>query len=99
MALGYRHFSKQPLYAAGGDLYYIPSSERERTLFHIQDETPEASETKPVRFPLGGHNYYGGRELERLHRRLVWLEKSDFFKGDDKWEDRYLSMAQRHSTA
>ncbi|KAJ3535613.1 hypothetical protein NMY22_g6405 [Coprinellus aureogranulatus] len=92
------HFaSLQPIYATGGDLYYIPSSEKERSLFHVDEDSDSTPEAKSVRFPRGGHNYYGGRELERLHRRLVWLEKSGFFDNVDEWEDRYLSKAQKSS--
>ncbi|KAF6764099.1 Alpha/Beta hydrolase protein [Ephemerocybe angulata] len=90
--LGYRHFPKGPIYATGEHLYYIPHFEAESTLFHVDGGVEDEA---PSRFPRGGHNYYGGRELERLLRRIDWLVKADMEKDDAQWEERYLSMAQK----
>jgi hypothetical protein len=59
----------------------------------------ETQERKTTRFPRGGHNYYGGRELERLLRRIAWLERSDLDKGDARWEERYLSLSDLAESA
>lgn len=48
-------------------------------------------------YPLGGHNYYSGRDLEGgLLRRLDWLVKSGFDK--DGWEDKYRTFMEKHFT-
>jgi len=87
MRLGYRHFARRPLYTPGGALYQVPEEESESTLFRCTVGAGEA----PPRFPRGGHNYYSGRELERLLRRLTWLEKARI--PQEGWEGRYEALA------
>ncbi|KAJ3777739.1 Alpha/Beta hydrolase protein [Lentinula raphanica] len=87
--LGYRHFTQSPLYYNHNHLYHIPSSESEYTLFHVDAE-------KSLEYPRGGHNYYNGRDQERLLRRLGWLDKS-ITTGDSNWQQLYLNRVAKHS--
>ncbi|KAJ4000666.1 Alpha/Beta hydrolase protein [Lentinula boryana] len=87
--LGYRHFTQTPLYYDHMCLYHIPSTESEYTLFHVDAE-------KSPEYPRGGHNYYNGRDQERLLRRLGWLEKS-LTKDEIHWQESYLERVQKHS--
>ena len=45
-----------------------------------------------LKFPLGGHNYYNCRDMEKLSRRMRWLEISTPAEGTlaEKWEKHYL---------
>lgn len=105
LKLGYRHFTIRPLYASGDKIYYIPPSEREKTLFRVDGgnnssdgslsnstEGISGSTSMSTRFPRGGHNYYCGRELERLQRRIVWLEKAE--PDQPGWEERYTALSR-----
>jgi hypothetical protein len=38
-------------------------------------------------FPMGGHNYYNGRDLESFRNRTAWLAEADVKKPG--WESRY----------
>ncbi|KAF9077365.1 Alpha/Beta hydrolase protein [Rhodocollybia butyracea] len=87
--LGYRHCTQTPLYYDHSHLYRVPSSESEYASFHVAAD-------KSKEYPRGGHNYYNGRDQERLVRRLGWLEKS-LAKGGERWEDAYLEQFKRHS--
>ncbi|EAU89653.2 hypothetical protein CC1G_02542 [Coprinopsis cinerea okayama7 len=92
LKLGYRHFAKTPIYATGDQLYFVPEAECEYALFHVESGNER---TTPTRFPRGGHNYYNGRELEKMLRRISWLEKANFREED--WEERYRAIVQKHS--
>ncbi|KAF8815114.1 alpha/beta-hydrolase [Phlegmacium glaucopus] len=90
--LGYRHFCKEPLYTVGGVLYNIPATESEHSLFHVMDEGNNREGSAPL-FPLGGHNYYNGRELERFARRINWLIQAKPM--EEGWEDRYTAIVSK----
>ncbi|KAF8148495.1 Alpha/Beta hydrolase protein [Pholiota molesta] len=92
-SFGYRHFCQEPIYAVGGKLYRIPSSESEHALFHIQMSSDNGS--PHVVFPRGGHNYYNGRDLERFARRILWLDKAK--PSEEGWETRYGSISRKGS--
>jgi len=88
---GYRHFTKEPLYLAEDRLYRVPMIESEHTLFHA---SRDEKEIEAPNFPLGGHNYYNGRDLERFTRRTTWLDKA--IPGTDGWQERYTAYAMHH---
>lgn len=87
--VGYRHLCRSPIYLVKDRLYRVPESEMEHALFH----TTADDATEPMRspqFPLGGHNYYNGRDMEKLTRRMEWVSK--MMAGNtswDQWEDLY----------
>ena len=89
--LGYRHFCQEPLYTFCGKLFKTPASECEHALFYTKLEEEMDEETRL--FPMGGHNYYNGRDLERFLRRIDWLLKSD--PAIVGWEGRYLAMVTK----
>ncbi|KAJ7591492.1 Alpha/Beta hydrolase protein [Mycena floridula] len=90
--MGYRHCSRQPLYFADGCLYHVPESECEFASFSVPD-----SDQIPLH-PLGGHNYYSNRDMERTQRRMVWLAKI-LNDDQDDWERRYREYAQEKENA
>lgn len=91
---GFRHFSKQPLYVAMGRTYQVPTAESEHALFTVSP--PLSGESAVLKFPRGGHNYYNDRDIERLARRLAWLEQA---KPDrDGWEERYRKIVHKHQS-
>ncbi|GLB42277.1 putative lipase (class 3) [Lyophyllum shimeji] len=83
--LGYRHFAREPLYLDRTRLYRVPESEAEHALFNAAPLGPNDQATHE--FPRGGHNYYNGRDFERLCRRIRWLDKSN--PEESRWEERY----------
>ena len=85
MALGFRHLSSTALYLHHGFLYQIPERLSEFSKFEVEDE----DDAPPPDYPLGGHNYYNNRDMERLVRRLEWLDIPSFGSSDS--ENRYLS--------
>lgn len=85
---GYRHYAREPLYLVEDRLYRVPAVEAEHTLFHV---SLNEDETRPPAYPLGGHNYYNGRDLEKLTRRISWLGMATPSK--EGWEERYASYA------
>lgn len=91
-SLGYRHFCKEPLYTLGGVLYNTPVTELEHSLFHVMDEGGDYDGHAQI-FPLGGHNYYNGRDLERFIRRTGWLVEAKPMEED--WEDRYTTIVSK----
>lgn len=86
---GYRHFSRAPLYSAGGRLYRPPAPNESQVMFFPPED-------KMRIFPRGGHNYYNGRDLELLRRRIGWLTSADIEKPG--WESRYEAQARRGSS-
>ena len=91
-SLGYRHFCKEPLYTAGGVLYNTPTTESEYSLFRVMVASGDYNGYASI-FPLGGHNYYNGRDLERFIRRTTWLFQAKPM--DKDWEDRYMTMVSK----
>jgi hypothetical protein len=68
--LGYYHLSQTPLYLAHGHLFHIPSAESEYTSFTID---PSVMKDLTSEHPLGGHNYYNSRDMEKLLRNMKWF--------------------------
>lgn len=89
---GYKHFAEETFYFDKARLYHVPASESEYGLFTISPS--ETSETPAVLFPRGGHNYYNGRDMERLGRRIIWLGELD--PEQSGWEDRYRKAMDKH---
>jgi hypothetical protein len=73
------------MYLNMGKLYHIPREASEDALFTVMPL--EGVEEYPCDFPLGGHNYYNGRDHERFFHRTEWLLQAEY--GEDGWEDRY----------
>ncbi|KZV77737.1 alpha/beta-hydrolase [Peniophora sp. CONT] len=95
-SFGYRHFCREPLFSYDGKVYRIPTSEREHALFDL----PRAEDDAPAMYPRGGHNYYNGRSLENVFRRLQFLEKIlDGKSAANAWEDRYLRRVHKYEGA
>ncbi|KAG6841502.1 hypothetical protein C0991_010360 [Blastosporella zonata] len=94
LQLGYRHFSADPLYLDKTRLYRVPQSECEHALFKIAPPAPDGKDIG--KFPKGGHNYYNGRDFERLARRIKWLHKANI--GNDGWEGRYQEHLSQNDT-
>ena len=93
LSFGYRHFTETPLYLIHGRLYNVPPSESEFSLFFAD---PGPSPDQPIDYPKGGHNYYNGRDMERVLRRLRWLDKA--MGGRSDWVKHYQKHASRHLT-
>lgn len=91
LSMGYRHFTETPLYLIRGRLYNVPASECEYSLF-FEDAAPFSG--MPIEHPRGGHNYYDGHDMERVLRRLQWLDKS--MAGKEDWITRYKKHASKH---
>ncbi len=90
-SFGYRHFTEKPFYLIHGRLYKVPPSESEFSLF-LADPAP--TNDQPIQYPRGGHNYYNGRNMERVLTRLQWLQKA--MLGQDDWVNRYKKRASKH---
>jgi len=92
-SFGFRHFAPDPLYLMQGRLYHTPSSESEFCLFHVLgEEDEEKDRIRP--YPLGGHNYYNLRDMERMARRMEWME--DLRGGNEgPWEDQYRAKVAK----
>jgi hypothetical protein len=98
-SLGFQHFSTNRYYLFQGALYHIPPptnatspispTAEEYTFYHV--DTPDQEETiqREIIWLRGGHNYYNGRDMERLQRRLKAIAE-DFEKGVKDWEVGYL---------
>ena len=69
--IGYVHHTTNPLFLRNDRLFRIPGSEKEYGAFDI----PAIEDAPPPLHPRGGHNYYNGRELEKLARRVWALSK------------------------
>ena len=89
--MGYRHFARQPFYTENDRVYQTPASESEHALFRIQEEEDHSAEGGM--FPMGGHNYYNGRDLERFLRRMAWLDQANM--AQEGWEQRYLALVPK----
>ena len=95
--LGYRHFAQSPFYFYHSALYQIPQSEIEHSKFQVDSSgVPAPSEGAAPDFPLGGHNYYGGRDMEKLQRTMRWavdvgLGRTD---NDEIWKEAFLKKVK-----
>ena len=58
----------------------------------MKDEGGEYDVHAPI-FPLGGHNYYNGRDMEGFVRRTNWLFQAKPMEVD--WEDRYMTIVSK----
>jgi hypothetical protein len=70
--------ASNPFYLYHGTLYMVPTSEKEHGHFHVDLATiPSAGigSTSRALHPKGGHNYYAGRDMEKLQRRLKGIAK------------------------
>ncbi|KAK0452444.1 alpha/beta-hydrolase [Armillaria borealis] len=94
LAFGYRHCTERPMYLVHGHIFRIPASECEFSLFVA--ERPSA-DCISIEHPRGGHNYYNGRDMERVPRRLDWLEKA--MGGEEDWIEKYKLHAAKHLKA
>jgi len=90
MKTGYVHHTMNPLFLRNDRLFRIPESEKEYGSF----DTPTVEDAPPPLHPKGGHNYYNGRELEKLARRADTLMK--LMKDEDElWVESYLEEIAR----
>lgn len=86
--LGYRHVAQMPFYFSQGRLYRIPSSEAECTIFKVDDSNYDGDVIpRFTEHPRGGHLYYSDRDMERLLRRMSWIDLATI--GERDWEKRY----------
>jgi len=70
--------TSNPFYLYQGTLYNVPTSEKEHGHFQIDMATIPSAEIESTSHPLhpkGGHNYYAGRDMEKLQRRLKNIAK------------------------
>lgn len=72
MSFGFAHMTSNPFYLYQGTLYKVPTSEKEHGHFRIDMATIPSA--RPLH-PKGGHNYYAGRDMEKLQRRLKSIAK------------------------
>lgn len=95
--LGFHHCTKRPIYFYNARLFHIPESEREFGQFDVA-MSDEDMEKMPPLHPKGGHNYYNGSDMEKMVRRMEWLQKT-VKKGDDQWMDLYRKQVLKHEGA
>ena len=88
--IGYVHHTTNPLFLRNDRLFIIPDSEKDYGSFGI----PPTDDAPPPLHPKGGHNYYNGRELEKLARRVDTLNK--LMKDEDNlWVESYVKEVTR----
>ena len=95
MTTGYAHHTTNPLFLRNDRLLRIPDGEKEYGSYDI----PVVEDAPPPLHPKGGHNYYNGRELEKLARRVDTLSKL-MKDEDDLWIEGYLeeiARVEKHS--
>ncbi|KAJ3554549.1 hypothetical protein NM688_g3047 [Phlebia brevispora] len=86
---GYRHLTESPMYFYHERLFHVPPSESEHGTF---DVNTEAAWAVPAH-PRGGHNYYNGRDLEKISRRMDWVHE---MMGDGTgWESKYIARVAK----
>lgn len=73
------------MYLHNGILYHIPASEHEHSIFEIEQASAPEDSVVAADYPLGGHNYYGGRDMEKLQRLMKWAAEVGLGK-DDNWK-------------
>lgn len=77
--LGFRHFCEEALYFYRGHHYRIPAKLSEWSVFNVESNNEDSAA-----HPKGGHNYYNSRDMEKLLRRMKWI---DMLAKD--WEEQY----------
>jgi len=87
---GYVHHTTNPLFLRNDRIFRIPDSEKEYGAFDI----PTIEDALPPLHPKGGHNYYNGRELEKLARR-GWALNKLMKDEDDLWVKCYVDEVAR----
>ena len=60
-------------------------------MLDVSGDAVDAS--KSPQHPRGGHNYYNSRDLEKLGRRMGWVQEM-MGKGTE-WESKYLSRVAK----
>ncbi|KAG8905916.1 hypothetical protein FRB99_007996 [Tulasnella sp. 403] len=80
-----------PFYLYHGKLYRIPPSECEHSIFNVEESSEGPA--IPPDHPLGGHNYYGGRDMEKLQRMMRLAAHLGFGK-DDAWKHSFLQRVK-----
>lgn len=90
MKTGYVHHTTNPLFLRNDQLFKIPDSEKEYGSFDI----PPTEGAPPPLHPKGGHNYYNGREFERLARRVDSIGRL-MRDEDDLWVESYVEEVTR----
>ncbi|KAH8112827.1 alpha/beta-hydrolase [Phellopilus nigrolimitatus] len=94
LAFGYRHQILSGLYLHHGRLYHIPPSECECSTFSVVHDEDGYGSSEPLH-PLGGHNYYNGRNLERTARRMGWIVTTKTKNLGEDWERKYLKRLKK----
>ncbi|EJD01881.1 alpha/beta-hydrolase [Fomitiporia mediterranea MF3/22] len=94
LGLGYRHALISVLYLYRGCLYHTPASEYECSKFNVAHDKDSHTDLSP-QFPLGGHNYYNGRDLEKTVRRMAWIAKARKKDLDESWKERYMKEVEQ----
>lgn len=89
MRFGYRHFTTNPVYFCHGRLFHIPPSESEHGVFDVEEDASWGDQPPP--HPRGGHNYYNGRDLEAMSRRMQWIEEMMGGDTEKEWESKYMA--------
>ncbi|KAH9946636.1 alpha/beta-hydrolase [Amylocystis lapponica] len=92
-SLGYKHLTRTPLYYYHGRLFHVPATESEHGVFTFSEGALDA--TKIPDYPRGGHNYYNGRDWEKVVRRIFWLNEI-LEKHGNGWEDEYIAYLAKH---
>ncbi|TDL27870.1 alpha/beta-hydrolase [Rickenella mellea] len=87
---GYSHFTSEIFFLHHGCLYHIPPREREYTVFDVSHDE-EGYSPALLLHPRGGHNYYNGRDMEKVGRRIKWIDGAPV-SGELRsgWETKYL---------
>ncbi|KAL6309995.1 Alpha/Beta hydrolase protein [Sparassis latifolia] len=86
---GYAHLARTALYFYHGQLFHTPVSQREHGVFNVAGDALDPA--RVPEHPRGGHNYYNGRDWEKIIRRMRWL-KQVMETGSGEWEKGYISQ-------
>lgn len=83
--------TRKQLYWYHGRLFHIPPEECEHGTF---DASPDAFDPGKIPdHPKGGHQYFNGKNLEHVGRRMFWMR--DMMK-EPGWEPKYLAKVKKH---
>ncbi|TFY69778.1 hypothetical protein EVJ58_g220 [Rhodofomes roseus] len=85
---GYRHIACTPLYFYHGRLFHVPAAEAEHGVFTVEKDA--LGQTRIPDHPRGGHNYYNGRDAEKVVRRMYWLDRM-MSEQSSGWQEKYLA--------
>lgn len=93
--VGYRHFCATPFYLYHSRLYRVPESESEHSKFNVDTTGVPETQGAPD-YPLGGHNYYGGRDMEKFQRTMRWAMDGGLGKTDaeNRWAEAFLAKVK-----